>query len=365
MQIDHLWLVDFRNYVQAEMDISPTGLTVVTGDNGQGKTNLIEALAYLSRLESFRGVGPDVLVRVGSQRAVVRAQGLRQDRRLLLEAEIVAGGRNRVQINRQPLRRARDLLGAIRTSVFSPDDLDLIKGGPVQRRRFLDETIVSLRPLYDTMRLDLDRVLRQRGVLLKQARGHLTSEIAASLDVWDTKLAHIGEAVASERSALVSRLAPEVAKHYATLSGGGASGTGLAEPELVYVKSWDGDLASALLAGRGEDLRRAGTSKGPHRDELAVSLASMPARSHASQGEQRCLALALRLAAHAVVTEEVGSAPVLLLDDVFSELDEQRSAALVEHLPSGQTLLTTAGPLPVGVDPDLVVRVRSGQLVGE
>ena len=365
MQIDHLWLVDFRNYAQADMEVSAHGLTVVAGDNGQGKTNLIEAVAYLSRLQSFRSVTTNDMVRVGMPRAVVRAHGSREDRQLLLEAEIVANGRNRAQVNRQPLRRARDLLGAIRTTVFSPDDLDLIKAGPSGRRGFLDETLVSLRPRYDSLRLDLERVLRQRGVLLKQARGHLDPEIATSLDVWDAKLAEVGEAIASERSSLVSRLVPEVTKHYATMSGRGHGGADEAEPELAYAKSWEGELASALHAGRAEDVRRAGTGRGPHRDELVVSLGSMPARTHASQGEQRCLALALRLAAHAIVTEEVGSTPVLLLDDVFSELDEQRSAALVEHLPNGQAILTTAGPIPAGIDPDLVIRVRSGHLVEE
>ena len=170
MKLERLWLTDFRCYHEAEITFDP-GLTAVVGANGQGKTNLMEAVAYLATLRSFRGAPNEALVRVGTPRAIVRAEAERDGRSLLLEAEIVANGRNRTQLNRQPLRRARDLLGALRVTVFSPDDLVLVKGSPGERRELLDDVLVGLHPRHDQQRTDLDRVLRQRGALLKQAGG--------------------------------------------------------------------------------------------------------------------------------------------------------------------------------------------------
>src|SRR5207237_5582271 len=174
----------------------PSGLTVVQGANGEGKTNLLEAVGYLATLSSFRGAPAEALVRVGAESAVVRAEGEREGRSLLIEASLPRVGRDRVLVNRQPLRRARDLVGYLRVSVFSPDDLALVKGGPAERRRYLDDTLVALHPKNDVLQGDLDRVLRQRNTLLKQAGGRLTDEVAATLDVWDAKLASLGGALA-------------------------------------------------------------------------------------------------------------------------------------------------------------------------
>ena len=262
-----------------------------------------------------------------------------------------------MQVNRQRLARARDLLGVLRVSVFSPDDLVLLKGGPAERRRFLDDTLVALDPRVDALRSDLDRVLRQRGALLKQAGGRLTAEVGFTLDVWDAKLASLGEKLAGERERLIAMLGPVVAQAYAELASSDAP------VSLAYVAPWrHTGLADALAAARTDDVRRAVSTVGPHRDELEVVLDGLPGRTHASQGEQRCLALTLRLAAHRVVGERVGSPPVLLLDDVFSELDLARSAALVRSLPGGQALLTTAGALPAGIEPERVLRVVDGML---
>ena len=361
MRLDRLWLTDFRNYESLDLSFAP-GLTVVQGDNGQGKTSLLEAIGYLAALSSFRGVPNDALVRQGCTRAFVRAQGQREDRELLLEAEIPTSGRGRVAVNRQPLRRARDLLGALRTTVFSPDDLALVKAGPSERRRYLDDVLVALHPRNDALRADLDRILRQRNTLLRQAAAHRAdAELLTTLDVWDAKFAEAGDALGAGREELLDRLQPELTKAYAQVSGDRAGSAG--EVAAVYDASWRATgLGDALANARADELRRGVSLVGPHRDELVLTVVGMPARTHGSQGEQRSLALALRLAAHAVVTTSVGESPVLLLDDVFSELDETRAAALVTHLPSRQAVLTTAGRVPPGVTADLVVRVTDGRV---
>ena len=356
MRLDQLWLTDFRNYTTAELAPDPDGLTVIRGANGQGKTNLLEAVAYLATLESFRRAPREALVRRGADRAIVRAQGWRDDRALLLEAELPVTGRERFLLNRQPLRRGRDLLGALRVSVFSPEDLQIVQGGPAERRDLLDGALVALHPRNDALRSDLERVLRQRAALLRQCDGRLDADAEATLDVWDTKLTEFGTRWADEREATTVALSPLVSDAYGALS------SSPAPVELSYRRSWDGELGPALLASRRQDVRRGVSTVGPHRDELEITLAAMPARTHASQGEQRGLALALRLGIHALVGQAVGSDPILLLDDVFSELDPHRSAALVRLLPAGQALLTTAGPVPDGAEPALVVSVGAGEV---
>ena len=357
MELRSVWLEDFRSYERAEVGLAP-GLTAVVGDNGTGKTNLLEAIGYLATLSSFRGVGREALVRHGAAQAVVRGEAVRAGRRLSVETEITRSGRGRTRLNGQPVRRSSDLDESLVVSVFSPDDLELVKGGPAGRRRYLDDLLVALHPRQEKLRRDLDRVLRQRASLLAQAQGRLSPALASTLDVWDAKLVEVGEALAGARAELVAMLEPAVGKAYGHVAGEGAT------VEVGYDAPWRAQgLAAALAAARGDDLRRAVTTVGPHHDELALSLGGLPARTCASQGEQRSLALALRLAAHAVVTDALGEAPVLLLDDVFSELDEARSRALLAHLPPGQAVLTTTGALPGVSAPDRVLRLVSGQLV--
>jgi DNA replication and repair protein RecF len=366
LRLRHVWLTDFRNYQGAELDLAG-GLTVVVGGNGAGKTNLLEAIGYLATLASFRGAPADAMVRQGCERAVVRGQGERQGRDLLVEAEIARTGRGRVAVNRQPLRRSADLLGALRATVFSPDDLELVKGGPSARRRYLDDALVGIHPRNDALRREVERIVRQRTTLLRQAGGRLTPDVAATLDVWDAKLVEAGEALAAARAELVDRLRPALARSYAQV----AQGSGRTTVSATYEALWrHTGLATALEAARVEELRRGMSLVGPHRDDLTLSVSGMPARTHASQGEQRSLALALRLAAHAVLGEAVGEPPFLLLDDVFSELDAARSRALLDHLAAtsfghvagGQAVLTTAESLPAGAEPELVVRITEGRI---
>ncbi len=329
----------------------------MVGPNGQGKTNLLEALGWLATLGSFRGAAPDVLIRDGAPRAVLRAEGDRAGRAIQLEAELPRVGRHRVQLNRQKLTKARDLLGVVRVSVFTPDDLALVKEGPSGRRAFLDTTLVALDPRLDAVVREVDRVLRQRNALLRQLGGRLKPDAEVTLDVWDAKLADAGEALARARLDLVAQLGPLVSERYASLA---SAATPVA---LGYHPSWlETGLAASLAAGRAADVARGVSQIGPHRDDLAVDLAGTAARSHASQGEQRSLALALKLAAHRLVTERVGVPPLLLLDDVFSELDPKRRAALIELLPGTQSLLTSADRLPEGSHPDLVYRVDDGRI---
>ena len=361
MLIRRLWLTDFRSYASAEVGFAD-GLTAVLGANGQGKTNLLEALGYLATLGSFRGAPTDALIRAGCEQAVVRAEGVREGRELLLEAEIVAGGRNRIMLNRQRLPRARDLLGALRVTVFSPDDLALVKGGPGERRRYIDDVLVSLHPRYDALRADVERVLRQRNALLKQCIGGrgFDESAAFTLDVWDAKLAEAGDALGAARAGLVERLTPALGEAYAAVA---SVPVGEVSVAVAYDAPWlAGGLAPALAAARKDELRRGVTLVGPHRDDLIVSLNGLPGRTHASQGEQRSVALALRLAGHAVVTAETGTPPVLLLDDVFSELDPERSDALLAHLPPGQAVLTSAVGLPPGARPDAVVTIEDAKV---
>ncbi len=360
MIVERLELVDFRNYERAVLELTD-GVTAVLGDNGHGKSNLAESLAYLATLASFRGAPADALVRVGADEAVIRAQLRDHDgREILIEAEIKRVGRSRVFVNRQRLARTRELLGVVRVGVFAPDDLAMVKGGPAERRRFCDDTLVALRTSYDATRLELERVVRQRNTLLKQAGGRLTDEIVATLDVWDDRFATLADGFGHARGTLVDRLGPLVAEAYAQLAGVSA------DIELRYGAPWRASgLASALAESRAVDVRRGVSTVGPHRDDVEIAIDGMAARTHASQGEQRTLALALRLAVHRLVAERTGSTPILVLDDVLSELDPSRATALLAHLPPGQVIITSASPLPPAAEPDRTLRVRRGIVDGD
>ena len=364
MIVSRLELVDFRNYESGVFELT-SGTTAILGDNGQGKTNLAEALAYLATLSSFRGAPGDALVRVGADQAVIRATVTHDDaRESLIEAELAVAGRTRVQVNKQKLQRVRELLGTVRVTVFAPDDLVVVKGGPGERRRFMDDTLVALATKYDSIRLEIDRIVKQRNTLLKQAQkgGHrgddLPGEIAVTLDVWDQKFTAVADQFGYARATLVSRLTPMVHEAYEQLAG-------VATPiELEYEPDWRRvGLQQALEAARVDDVRRGVSTVGPHRDDIAISINGLPARTHASQGEQRTLALSLRLASHRLVTERTGSAPVLVLDDVLSELDDGRATALLEHLPEGQVIITSASELPQAAKADRVLRISAGAVL--
>lgn len=357
MIVERLELVDFRNYAAGVFELTP-GVTAVLGDNGEGKTNLAEAVGYLATLSSFRGAPNEAMVRAGAPAAVIRSTIRHDDgRETLIEAELARAGRNRVQVNRQKLGRARELLGVVRVTVFAPDDLVLVKGGPGDRRRYMDDTLVALATKYDAIRLDIDRIVKQRNTLLKQAGGRLTDEIETTLDVWDARFVEVADQFGHARATLVARIAPLVLQAYEWLAGAPTP------VELSYEPEWRRvGLATALLEARSLDLRRGVSTVGPHRDELSIGIDGMSSRTHASQGEQRTLALALRLAAHELVTERTGSAPVLVLDDVLSELDESRATALLEHLPAGQVIITSASDLPSAARADRTLRVEAGHV---
>lgn len=354
MRLRQLWLQNFRSYPELDLKL-PDGLTCIIGENGIGKTNLLEAMGYLIHLKSFRGAENNTLVQIGFDRGIVRGAGSSKGRELLVEAEIPRSGRGRVQVNRQRLQRSADLAAAARISVFAPDDLATIKGSPGLRRDFLDDSIVALWPRQDTTRRSLTQILRQRNALLRQRGGRLDADGAIMLDVWDERLAAAGEEMGAARVSLVTDLSPYVDQAYKQLS---------RRDDLVslhYEPAWFADgLEAALKNTRSEDLRRGTSLVGPHRDDVVVMLNGAPSRSHASQGEQRTLALALRLGVHLLLTERHGESPLLLLDDVFSELDRFRTAALFEALPPGQAVLTTAVALPEGAEPACVLEAVPG-----
>ena len=260
--ISHLELTDFRNYASAQFDLT-AGTTAVIGDNGQGKTNLAEALAYLATLTSFRGAPGDALIRAGADQAIIRATVHHDDgRESLIEAELHAVGRNRVQVNKQKLQRVRDLLGTVRVTVFSPDDLIIVKGGPGERRRFMDDTLVALATKYDAIRLEIDRIVKQRNTLLKQAQkaGHreLPDEIGVTLDVWDARFTEIADQFGYARATLISRITPMVREAYEQLAG---ESTPI---ELRYEPEWRRTgLLAALQAARTDRCPSRGVDRGP------------------------------------------------------------------------------------------------------
>ncbi len=350
-----LELRDFRCFEQVHLQPATEGITVLTGPNGSGKTSLLEAVGYLALLRSFRTAQRESLVRGEADRAFLRGSLVDAERRLLIEAEIARAGRSRALLNRQPVQSRKVLAEAVSVSIFAPEDLDLLQGGPAARRQLLDEAAVALRPAVMASQEQFERAVRQRNAVLRQAGGQESTDIGRTLDVWDDRLAASGSEVRVAREGLLTALRPLVERAYRRLTVG--SDAAEAEVSLGYRGSWEGSLLEALRASRHADLRRGSTGVGPHHDELEIRLAGRDARQQASQGEQRCLALALRLGVHEVVTIERGVAPLLMLDDVFSELDPLRSRALVGAVPPGQTLLTTASPLPPDLEVSKVVDV--------
>jgi DNA replication and repair protein RecF len=350
--VAHLSLHDFRSYPAVEVEIGP-GVTSFVGRNGQGKTNLVEAIDYLSRLTSHRVSTDAPLVRKGADQAVVRAAVVRDERRAVLEIEINPGRSNRARINRSPLPKARELLGLVRAVVFSPEDLARVKGDPAERRRFADDLLVQISPRYAGTRADYDRVLKQRNSLLKSAgvarRGGASAESALStLAVWDTRLAEIGAEIMRRRMQLVEDLTPLVGKAYEAVARGASRDDAI----IVYRPSFEvanDDLAPALEdqlrqaieAKRREELDRGLSLVGPHRDELVLSLGDLPVKSYASHGESWSFALALRLASYDLLRAG-GDDPVLILDDVFAELDTGRRAQLADLVADAEQVLITA-----------------------
>jgi DNA replication and repair protein RecF len=359
VRLAHLSLRDFRSYAEVELPLD-AGVTALVGPNGQGKTNLVEAVGYLATLGSHRVATDAPLVRLGAERAVVRGQVVRDDRQLLVEIEITPGRANRARVNRGPVPRPRDVLGILRSVLFAPEDLALVKGDPAERRRFLDELLVSRAPRYAGVRADYDRVLKQRNALLKSGAGRRPSSSQGQVDlrtleVWDSHLAAAGGELLSGRLDLVDALRPLIDKAYQSVSEAGFASSG---PATVDYRSSVGEdvplvadkelLAAAMLERiaieRKAELDRGLSLVGPHRDELVLKLGPLPARGYASHGESWSFALALRLASYDLLRAEsdAGGEPVLVLDDVFAELDDHRRARLAGMVAGAEQVLVTA-----------------------
>ncbi len=368
MHLTRLALTDFRSYADVSVELGP-GVTTFTGPNGEGKTNLVEAVGYLATLGSHRVATDAPLVRHGADRALLRAAVTGAHGSALIEVELNPGRANRVRLNRAPLPRPRDILGTLRTVLFAPEDLALVKGDPSDRRKFLDDLLVATAPRYAGVRADYERVLRQRTALLKSAgaKGHLRGaareSVAATLDAWDAQLARTGAPLLVGRMRLAAALRPHVAAAYDKVSGdhsGDASGISYrASIDAIgpddQVPALEAAMLKALAGVRASELDRGVCLVGPHRDELELSIGGLPARGYASHGESTSLALALRLASFALIRQG-GEEPVLILDDVFAELDtgrRERLAAMVAE--AGQVLITAAVPADI---PGIGVGVR-------
>jgi len=348
--VRRLGLSDFRSWPHAEIELEP-GRTVFVGPNGFGKTNLIEALWYSTTLGSHR-VGTDAaLIRVGASQAVISTIVVNEGRECAVDLEIATGRANKARLNRSPVRSTRDVAGVLRAVLFAPEDLALVRGDPADRRRYLDELATVRRPRIAGVRADYDKVLRQRTALLKSLGGGRhrgNPDALASLDVWDTRLAEHGADLTVARLDLVSELAPEVEKAYQLLAPGsrpaaigyrasvGAEGLGAGDRDAV-----EAALLAGLVARRPAELERGMCLVGPHRDELELRLGDQPAKGFASHGESWSFAVALRLASYELLRAE-GSEPVLLLDDVFAELDATRRRALAAVAESAEQVLVTA-----------------------
>jgi len=378
--LEKLSLTDFRSYAQIDLSLEP-GVTVLVGSNGIGKTNLMEAIGYLATLTSHRVSTDAPLLRFGAERAMIRAKLVRGEQSTVLELEINAGRANRGRINRSNPVRARDLLGICQTVLFAPEDLALVKGDPSSRRRFLDELLVSLMPRHAATRSDYDRVLKQRNALLKSARaGKFSTGHEATLDVWDQHMARAGAELLHARLELVDRLQPHLKNAYAQLTDGSkeaaavyrstlqdsldddgatsrpadsrpADGTAADEAapaedlRLLSVEQLTDRYIQAFAAARRKELERGISLVGPHRDELELVLGSAPAKGYASHGETWSMCLSLRLASYYVMLDDArtgGSPPILILDDVFAELDVQRRRKLAAIVSGAEQVLVTA-----------------------
>jgi DNA replication and repair protein RecF len=381
LRVDALALEDFRNYVREEVDLAP-GLNLVIGRNAQGKTNLLEAVHYLGGLGSPRAADA-ALIRTGAERALLHAQVIRRARPVRIDLELRPGRGTRVLVNKTPASGPRALRELVVGVFFGPDELSLVKGSPEARRRFLDELVVKLRPARDALRREWERVLKQRNALLKSAprRGELPRASQETLAIWDDALSRTGAALTAARLEALDQLTPHAATRYRAVAGGGDLG-------LRYLSSWVPDelsdpaapaaereatlrdrLAAQIEDLKARELERGMSLVGPQRDDVGVTLTGdggpLDARTYASQGDQRTAALALKLAEHDLLTEALDEHPILLLDDVFSELDPARRSWLAEAVASmGQTILSSADAEgAAGLAVERTIEISSGKVV--
>ncbi len=378
MHLTRLALTDFRCYAAADVRLA-AGVSTFTGANGQGKTNLVEAAAYAATFASHRVAADAPLIRLGAQRAILRAAVAGASRDSLIEIEVNPGKANRVRLNKVPVPRPREVLGTLRCVLFAPEDLTMVKGDPDQRRRFLDDLLVATRPRYAGVRSDYERVVRQRTALLKSARAR-GGAVPSALEAWDEQLIRAGSELTAGRMALVSAIAPRVTSAYGQVAGE-ANETQISyrlafkvgqqnqdEDGAAAVPGADqlaAELRGALARVRGPELERGVCLVGPHRDELELRIGELPARGYASHGESWSLALALRLAAFELLRAD-GEDPVLLLDDVFAELDDGRRDRLARLVAGAEQVLITAAvsdDVPARLD-GARFAVRDGEVLG-
>jgi DNA replication and repair protein RecF len=349
VHLDWLELRDFRSYHDLRFEPSP-GVNVLVGANGAGKSNVLEAIAYLSSLRSFRRAPDAALVREGAAEAILRGGFGRESGEVRVEVEVRAEGRRTILVNGKRPPRFAAVAAEVPVVGFLPDDLDLVKRGPALRRDYLDELAAQLSPAAGADQADYDKTLRQRNALLRRD-GRAADPL--TLEVWDRRLAEVGGRVVVHRLALLERLLPPLQSAYRTVGHGAATlrpvyhagwveMQAVGEGSFLDPASYAAALTIALAERRHRDLEQRTTTAGPHRDEPAFLLDDMPVRSQASQGEQRSVALSLRLAAYRMLEDRHGQPPILLLDDVFSELDLSRVAGVMELLPRGQVFVTTA-----------------------
>ncbi len=370
MHVRHLSVADFRSYTSAELPLAP-GVTTLVGLNGQGKTNLAEAIGYLASLSSHRVATDAPLVRFGAERAIVRGAVVERGRETMVELEITPGKANRARLNKSPCR-PRDVLGTLRTVLFAPEDLALVKGDPGERRRFLDDLLVARQPRWAAVRQEYDRVVKQRSALLKSGRAHLSgrgrrrsragdddpaqAEAALhTLSVWDDRLADVGSHLVYARLRLLHDLGPYLAQAYDEVSAGAsdarvsyrsslreATAGRLAAGEVPEVDELRGELVATLAEVRRQEVERGQCLVGPHRDDVVLTLGELPAKGYASHGESWSFALGLRLAAFQLLRTDLGDDPVLVLDDVFAELDTGRRERLARLVADCEQVLVTA-----------------------
>ncbi|MDN5767430.1 MAG: DNA replication/repair protein RecF, partial [Humibacillus sp.] len=386
MHVRHLTLKDFRSYPSAELALTP-GVTTLVGRNGQGKTNLVEAVGYLATLGSHRVATDQPLVRFGAEQAIVRGAIVRDDRETMVELEITPGRANRARLGRSPVARPRDVLGTVRTVLFAPEDLSLVKGDPSQRRRFLDDLLVQRQPRWSGVQADYDKILRQRGALLKSAApvlrkgarrsqrvardGDPAADVAReaalhTLDIWNDHLATVGSQLVYARLRLLHDLVPDIAECYDAVSAASSNA------RATYKSSLHDDLAARIAHGevpevdelrsgiletlenvRASEIERGVCLVGPHRDDVVFTLGELPAKGYASHGESWSFALGLKLAAYRLLRHDLGDDPVLVLDDVFAELDTGRRERLAGLIGDCEQVLITAA---VGADVPAVLR---------
>lgn len=383
LYIDHLSLMDYRTYRLLNLPLSP-GVTVFLGPNGVGKTNIVEAIDYTAQLSSHRVSQDSPLVRVGAQRAYIRTRTVRGNQQTVLEFELAPGHSNRVRINRAAPVRAREALGVTRTVLFSPEDLHLVKGNPSTRRRFLDDLAVSLRPAVAAYRADYEKVLRQRNSLLKSMRSRRagSGDDAHTLEVWNKQLANAGAHLIQARLRTLALLLPQVQRAYEQLTDGSKTVTAVYESTSFPPISGQilpqasrmnvNDIRDALLRGfeskQTEEIDRGVTLVGPHRDDLALELGGIPVKGFASHGESWSYALALKLGAWYVhladSSDAKGASPILILDDVFAELDTDRRHRLGLIVAGAEQVLVTtavAHDIPPELGDITLVRVSPGK----